>query len=256
MTITHIEDKGGEYTFPYPLALNDPLSWVTFGSNSSVSFRQVEMRCPVYNCGASIKSKEHKTCPYHAPCHQDGTYDPTRCPSCNAHLDTLTNTHSDDITASPAWKALDSVVRHLRHAVFRAPHLGELEVQDQRIIDWFPRAVWGSQAYQETGIPRTPGRDMTYSTSTLPAAQAPRETDHSPVTPGPDLLNRLNVLEQSFKRLSGLPDQVQAILTAVQTSSESEARRSRSVSLSSSGSRQRSKSPPRKAPRHAAPNSN
>ena len=212
------------------------------------------MRCPVLNCGASIKSTEHNTCPYHAPCHRRGTYDPARCPSCSAHLDALADTHPDDITTSPAGKALEAVVRHLRHAVFRAPHLEDLVVQDQRIIDWFPRAVWGSQAYAEMDIPRTPGRDLTRPTSTLPATQAPRQADHSPAPPGPGVMERLSVLEQSFQRLSGVPDQLQALLAAVQPSSEATARRSRSASISSSGSsRQHSNSPPRKAPRHVAP---
>ena len=186
------------------------------------------MRCPVTGCGASIKTMGHTTCPYHAPCHQDGTYDPSRCASCKAHMESLLDTPEGD-TSSLAWKTLDSVVRHLRHAVQRAPHLPDLTVHDQRIRDWFPRAVYGSRAYQETNIPRTPGKD-------IPDFTPPRETPQGPTAPGPEVMNRLTALEQTVLKLSDLPNQVKQILSAVNPAPDSAARRSRSVSLSSSSS--------------------
>ena len=214
------------------------------------------MRCPVFKCGASIKSRDHKTCPYHSPCHQSGTYDPVRCPSCSAHMATLANTHPDDIPSSPAGRALAAAVRHLRHAVFRAPHLVELEIMDQRIIDWFPSAALGSQAYADIERPRTPGRDMGPTTSSPHDTQGPNRPIQPLVPSGPSVMDRIDALEQSVQKLSSVPDQLQVLLAAVQTPSEPTARRSRSTSVCSSGSsRQHSSSPPRKAPRQAAPNS-
>ena len=41
-------------------------------------------------------------------------------------MDTLDNTHPDERINTPAWATLNSTIRHLRHAVRHAPHLGSM----------------------------------------------------------------------------------------------------------------------------------
>ena len=200
------------------------------------------MRCHVKNCRASIKANEHDTCPYHAPCHEKGEYVPDKCRSCRIHLDALENMHPDDRANSPLWPLAESIVRHLRQAVDRAPHLDSLVVRDARVLAWFPRAAMGSQSYNEWAVPRTPGRSLSDPSPTR-APQAPMEPDQAYHPTGHDMPSRVARMEQSLEAILARLPPVDPV-----------GHRSRSASSSSTvSSRHNSRSPPRKAPRHTAP---
>ena len=98
--------------------------------------------CSVYSCGASVKVAGHVHCPYHALCHQNGSYVPDSCRRCRSNLVTVAETPVPEHANTSAWMEMDSTIRHLRNAVRRAPPLGELFVTDTSLFDWFSDA-WG-----------------------------------------------------------------------------------------------------------------